>query len=111
MSSQQSIEKFRSFIRRHPKLRDEVLSGQKTWQEIYEDWVVLGENNERFTPYKHSQREWVDQISHVVKNIDFQNVQKHIGQLDQTIQQLQKLLEHFQGNDKRQTQPISYRKD
>lgn len=48
------IELFREFISRHPSLRNEVLSGKKTWQSIYEDWVILGEANEIWNPYKNS---------------------------------------------------------
>ncbi len=48
------IELFREFISRHPSLRNEVLSGKKTWQSIYEDWVILGEDNEIWNPYKNT---------------------------------------------------------
>ena len=47
------LEAFREFVSRHPSLRKEVLSGKKTWQNIYEDWVILGEENEIWNPYRN----------------------------------------------------------
>ena len=47
------LEAFREFISRHSSLRKEVLSGKKTWQNIYEDWVILGEENEIWNSYRN----------------------------------------------------------
>ena len=41
----EKLEEFKSFIKRHPLLKNEVQSGRKTWQELYEDFVLLGEDS------------------------------------------------------------------
>ncbi|WP_062197744.1 spore coat protein YlbD [Massilibacterium senegalense] len=111
MKARHSVEEFRDFVKRHPKLREEVLNGKKSWQEIYEDWVILGEDNSRFEPYKAQQREWIQQMVGMWKNVNFEEVQNHLSQLDKTLSQLQQLFDHFQGNQGTNKRPISYRKD
>lgn len=46
------MDQFREFVNKHPTVRNEVLNGKKSWQQIYEDWVILGEENEIWKPYE-----------------------------------------------------------
>lgn len=46
------MEEFRSFVNKYPKIKDDVINKTRTWQNIYEDWVILGENNEVWNKYK-----------------------------------------------------------
>lgn len=39
------MNEFRAFVNKYPKLREEVRGGKKTWQNIYEEWVLFGEEN------------------------------------------------------------------
>ena len=48
------MDEFRKFVSTHSLIKNEVLSGKKTWQQIYEDWVILGENDKSFDIYKTS---------------------------------------------------------
>lgn len=48
------MDAFRDFINRYPLVKQEVLNGKKTWQQIYEDWVLLGENDNIWNPYRNS---------------------------------------------------------
>jgi hypothetical protein len=41
----EKLEEFKAFIKKHPLLKTEVQSGKKTWQELYEDFVLLGEES------------------------------------------------------------------
>ena len=43
-----SIEQFREFVRKHPHLRNEVKQKQTTWQELFEEWYLLGEGHPRW---------------------------------------------------------------
>lgn len=42
------MDEFRVFVSKHPEVRNDVLNGKKTWQQIYEDWVILGEESEEW---------------------------------------------------------------
>lgn len=41
----EKLEEFKVFIKKHPLLKTEVQSGRKTWQELYEDFVLLGDDS------------------------------------------------------------------
>ncbi len=43
-----SVIKFKEFVKNNPKLIQEVRKGKATWQELYEDWYVLGEEDKRW---------------------------------------------------------------
>ena len=45
------MDEFRDFVGRYPKIRDDVRSGKRTWQNIYEEWVIYGENDQQWLKY------------------------------------------------------------
>lgn len=46
------IDQFRNFVRKYPGIKDVVKNGNKTWQALYEDWVMLGEDDSAWDIYK-----------------------------------------------------------
>lgn len=46
------MEEFRSFVNKHPLLRDEVRSNKFTWQNIFEEWTLYGEEDEGWKKYE-----------------------------------------------------------
>jgi hypothetical protein len=40
------MDEFRLFVGKHPEVRNDVLNGKKTWQQVYENWVILGEESD-----------------------------------------------------------------
>jgi ethanolamine ammonia-lyase large subunit len=47
-----SVQEFKKFVKRHPKLITEVRKGTKTWQELYEDWTIIGEKDDYWNEYR-----------------------------------------------------------
>ena len=45
------MEEFKDYVRAHPKHNTEVVNGKRTWQSIYEEWVLYGDNGS-FDIYK-----------------------------------------------------------
>ena len=48
------MEEFRTFVSKHPLLRDEVRNNKFTWQNVYEEWVLYGEEDESWKKYEKS---------------------------------------------------------
>lgn len=48
------MDEFREFVSRYPKVRDDVRSGKRTWQNIYEEWVIYGENDPQWQKYNET---------------------------------------------------------
>lgn len=49
---QSKMDQFKDFVRRHPSLRDEVRNNTRTWQNIYEEWTLYGEDDSQWSNYR-----------------------------------------------------------
>ena len=46
------MEEFRVFVSKHPLLRDEVRKNTFTWQNIFEEWSLFGEDDPLWKKYE-----------------------------------------------------------
>ncbi len=96
----EKLDEFKKFVKAHPLLKTEVSSKRKTWQELYEDFVLLGEdaftedNNTKSEVKKNSSNnsteDLIKTIVGYVKKIDPDQVTK-------TVTSIQKVLELIGG--------------
>ena len=91
------LDEFKAFIKKHPLLKQDVISKKKTWQELYEDLVLLGEDGmvtntpsteKKIEKKEGSTEDLVKTIVSYVKKIDPDQVTK-------TVTSIQKVLELF----------------
>lgn len=115
------LTRFKQFARNHPKLVEEVRGNRKTWQEIYEEWMIFGEDHDIWDPYRseniktasarkgndHSpvkesegQKESPFAVLSLLKNIDFDDLLDYASQINEALKSVQKLVEQYQ-KDKR----------
>lgn len=71
-NAQSSIDEFKQFIKRHPKLISEVRKQEKSWQEVYENWVLLGEDDSIWDPYREKEASAERSLLLAAKTISFQ---------------------------------------
>ncbi len=136
-----SVERFKKFVKRHPKLVAEVRKGNTTWQDLYEEWYILGENDPKWNRYKKtahvveekneekknhdhfSKYDVLNQIIQYVKKIDLNQLQQYLGKVNEAIESLQNFLNEMNGtnaeyrenvqhqSERRPGHPFSFRKD
>jgi hypothetical protein len=127
-----SVQKFKEFVKNHPEIIQEVRKGNATWQELYEDWYLLGEddpkwggneNNEKQGKSEEKETEaktdWLGTIMGAVKNMDPAQLQGQINNISQALGAIQGVLSQFQGSKGVQqppkntgpSHPFSFRKD
>ncbi|MFC0297605.1 YlbD family protein [Geobacillus jurassicus] len=122
-----SVEQFKQFVKKHPKIIQEVRSGKKTWKQVYEDWYLFGEDDDIWEPYreensKEKEREegkgtnkWLDKLASMLGQMDAAEVQKHLASVQQAIAAIQSILSEFQGagleSRNKEEHPFSFRKD
>jgi hypothetical protein len=104
------VSEFREFINRHPKLRKEIRKTGRTWQELYEKWILLGEDDDFWEDYKEeslneeskedNKAELFGQLLKYAEKMDIDKVQKQVHQLSGTIGTIQELLDQYQGTKK-----------
>lgn len=51
-----SINDFKQFVKKHPKLIKEVRKEQRSWQDVYENWVLFGESDPIWDPYREPKK-------------------------------------------------------
>jgi hypothetical protein len=117
-----SIEEFKNFVKKHPKIIREVRNGNKTWKEFYEDWYLFGEEDEIWDRYKEEKGEQKSQDESIVtkvvsslKNIDIKDMQQYIANVQEAISAIQSVIGQFQGKSSthvnNRNHPFSFRKD
>ncbi|MBE3570140.1 MAG: YlbD family protein [Bacillales bacterium] len=101
------VLKFKEFVKAHPKIIQEVNNKEKTLQEFFEEWYLLGEEDPHWDKYKEKTTQqsesekkknskWTETILETVKKIDPNQVQEHLYHMNQAIGALQGLLAQFQ---------------
>lgn len=99
----QKLDEFKEFVKKHPLIKQEVYSKRKTWQQLYEDYVILGD--EAFSDYEKKEEEKVSSSntgSSEKKNTQTEDMIKSIigyvkkidpDQVTKTVTSIQKVLE------------------
>jgi hypothetical protein len=124
-----SVIKFKEFVKKNPALIMEVRNGNATWQDLYEDWYLLGEEDNRWEtlgvkPSPSVEMEdgkkgdWVSTILGTVQKMDPDQIQHYINHLSQALGTIQGVISQFQGSQPKQANPkiehkhpFSFRKD
>ncbi|WNS77053.1 YlbD family protein [Bacillus sp. DTU_2020_1000418_1_SI_GHA_SEK_038] len=107
-----SILQFKEFVKKNPKIVLEVRTGKKTWQELYEDWYLLGEDDPKWENVRSEEQakssteekksDWMSQILGSIKKMDPNQVQGYIHNLNQALSAVQGVLSQFQGGNQQQ---------
>lgn len=97
------LDEFKEFVKKHPLIKGMVDSKQKTWQELYEDYCMLGEEAfpeeqvketavevKKETKSSGATEDLIKTVVGYVKKIDPDQVTK-------TVTSIQKVLELFGG--------------
>lgn len=107
----QEIETFKKFVQQYPGMIREVRNGGKKWQDFYEQWVLLGEDDPSWDKYKQVDgtvsetnpssgkkqgQGWMKQMTELMEKVDMEKVEGHIGQLNGAITNIQSLISQFQ---------------
>lgn len=132
-----TVEEFKQFVKKHPLLIKEVREHRKTWQELYEEWVILGGDDESWEKYKRKQEERSSEksktkssegnplnqesLAHLfsmLKGININDIQNHLTQFNSLVANIYSIIQQFQPKQNQhqhqqrgQENPLSFRKD
>lgn len=108
-----SIQKFKEFVRQHPKMVHDVRNGKKSWQQFYEEWYLLGEQDDVWNHYKvngetipssvqedsgEKSGDFMGQMVSFLKKLDVEQVQQHLANMTTALGSVQQVIQQFQGN-------------
>ncbi|SFL57893.1 spore coat protein YlbD [Salibacterium qingdaonense] len=102
----ESIYEFREFLYRHPELIKEVRAGRQTWNQLYQDWMVLGENHDQWGSYridddsvqnrkKDKTGDTLSSVLTILEQVNIDDLQKQISQFSGMMGNVQQVMQHF----------------
>lgn len=133
-----SVEQFKTFVKANPKIIQEVRSGKSNWQELFEEWYLLGEEDARWDSYRSepiktkekstdnansSKSVWMSTVMESIKNMDQNQLQGYITNLNQALGTIQGVISQFSpggtttksstkgSGEKKPQGPFSFRQD
>ena len=73
-------DEFKEFVKSKPELINYVKNGNGSWQDLYEVYDLYGEDEAVWNKYVEDDRAGsLAELTKVVKNINIDNIQKHIN--------------------------------
>jgi len=86
---------FKEFASKHPELLTFIKNKQNTWQDFYEIYDIYGEDESAWNKYfNNSNTETessIGELTSIFKNINMDNVQKHINNAGKVVSLIQEL--------------------
>ena len=86
---------FKTFISKHPELITYVKNKESTWQDFYEIYDIYGDNNEAWEKYFSNEKAdttaSLGELKNILKNVNMDNVQKHINNAQKAVNLIQEL--------------------
>ncbi|WP_041138624.1 spore coat protein YlbD [Beduini massiliensis] len=104
-----NLDEFKQFVRTIPGIRNEVLDGHYTWQQLYEIYTIYGEKDKVFERYVNETKEKdqsldLSKLMFILKNIDLDAVSR-------SLDGVQKLLNIVVKMNDKETDENSFYKD
>lgn len=129
------VKQFKIFVKKNPHVLRDVKAGEKTLQDIFEEWMLFGEEDDIWESYLNDGEEKeksgkktgdddneedanIDVLD-MLKNMNLNDIQHHLGQFSTVVQSVQELVSQFrqqqtpdstQGPPEQQS-PFSFRED
>lgn len=104
-TSREKIIQFKNFINMHPKLLIHVRKNGLSWQDYFDQWLLLGENHSYWDKFasSHNQEKASDinlgkrmeQIDQFINSMNVEKVQKGLKDLNNIISSLDGLLQSY----------------
>jgi Putative coat protein len=125
-----SVKKFKEFVANNPHLVREVREGQATWQQLYEEWYLLGVDDPRWNRQETGEKQvaevseggkgdWMHHVVELAKKVEPGQIQTHLNNLSQALGAIQGVISQFQKTpsqppppqEERAPFPFPFRKD
>lgn len=79
------LEEFKTFVTTIPSVKEDVLKGRYTWQQLYEIYVMYGKEDKFWQPYKTSGGMDLSGIMELVKNIDINALSNSLSTIEKVL--------------------------
>ncbi|WP_179298825.1 YlbD family protein [Evansella halocellulosilytica] len=117
------VQKFKQFVKKHPYVLRDVKSGEKSLQDLFEEWSLFGEDDEIWETYKanrtnkrqsesnasdeenvksekngNNENVSAQDLLSMFKRMNLNDLQNHLAQFNGVLTSVQELLGQFKQN-------------
>ncbi|RWZ60720.1 hypothetical protein EQV77_05345 [Halobacillus fulvus] len=108
-----SVQKFKEFVDRQPKVKRQLRRNHSLIQSYYEKWMILGEDDPFWQSLpsakkESSKKDWMKQLGLLMEDINWEDVSKHMEDLNGAIAQFQQLLSEVKQDKIQQPKEMQY---
>ncbi|MGI8314003.1 spore coat protein YlbD [Halobacillus mangrovi] len=110
-----SVQRFKDFVDEHPAVKEQLRKNHKLIQTYYEKWMILGEDDPFWSSLPEvkkqtstNKKDWIKQLGELMQDVDWEEVSKHIGELNGAIGQFQQLISNVKKDTGKNRKEIEY---
>lgn len=108
-TTDEAIKEFKAFVKRNPEIMASVKGRQKPWKDVFEEWVIFGEDHDVWKDYgvddvKAEENDTDDDDASIGKflqylsSLDPDSVHKHLDQINGALTNIQDIIGQLQPN-------------
>ncbi|WP_416151064.1 YlbD family protein [Salipaludibacillus sp. HK11] len=132
------VRKFKKFVKENPHILRDVNSKEKTLQDLFEEWMLFGEDDDIWDSYLTEDDEEMEiddeddkndsetgsktevELLNMLKKMNLNDVQHHLAQFSTVVGSIQELFGQFKqeqtpetppSQEQTQSSPFSFRED
>lgn len=85
------LDKFKEFVKSNPKLIKYKEDNNKTWQDLYEIYVLYGEDKEIWNNYLKKSDLGIEELISMIKGINLDTVKNTVDNLQKAVSIIQSI--------------------
>ncbi|KIL44766.1 hypothetical protein KP78_23100 [Jeotgalibacillus soli] len=109
---ERQIQKFKEFLLKNPHLIHYVRKENKTWQEMFEEWYLFGDDDSRwYTEYEGKKEknkqsnDWIQSVKGRLQSLDEQQIEQYLAQFKDALEMISSLLTQFKPTNDQPNRP------
>ena len=79
------MDEFKEFLKTVPSVKQDVLNGRYTWQQLYEIFVMYGKYDKFWQPYKTNSSIDLNGLLEIIKNIDLNALSSSLSSIEKVL--------------------------
>ena len=88
-----NMDRFKEYIKKNPNLKNEVIAKKKTWQELYEEFILIGDEPKAVEPENPRADNKNSDTTQMLKNVIGYVKKIDPDQITKTVTSIQKVIE------------------
>ncbi|UOQ93060.1 YlbD family protein [Halobacillus shinanisalinarum] len=105
-----SVQQFKKFVDANPNVKSQIRKNHNLIQSYYEKWMILGEEDSFWkslskakSQTNSNKKDWMKQFGELMQDVNWEDVSKHIDDLDGAIGQILQLISNMQREKEKKT--------